>query len=162
MVHPRAAHCRGARNTTAALTCAVIWSAYSVLNSRFRNVSSDAMVTVCGLVAVFGWVAHLGLDNETARPTRVQWMAIVALGFGPVGLAFLAWDQGTKHGDIGLLGILSYAAPILSTLLLVSFGYAPPSIHLLVACALVVGGAWIASSTAGNRRRGYTARWLNR
>lgn len=131
----------------AAFSCAVIWSAYSVLNSRFRNVPSEAMITVCGLVAVVGWIAHLLIDSQTIRPTGLQWLAILALGLGPVGLAFLAWDHGTKHGNIALLATMSYAAPVLSTLLLVLFGFAHPGIQLLVACVLVVGGAWVASTS---------------
>jgi drug/metabolite transporter (DMT)-like permease len=131
----------------AAFSCAVIWSTYSVLNSRFRNVPSEAMVTVCGLVAIVGWIAHLLIDSQTMRPSGAQWLAILALGLGPVGLAFLAWDHGTKHGNIALLATMSYAAPVLSTLFLVLFGFAHPGIQLLVACVLVVGGAWVASTT---------------
>jgi len=41
------------------------------------------------------------------------------LGVGPAGGAFFLWDIGVKHGDIRALGALSYAAPVLSTLLLV-------------------------------------------
>ena len=128
----------------AALACAFIWSGYSVLNRRFQHVSSDAMVEVCGLVAVLGLAAHLMLDRQSVSPDISQWAAVAALGFGPVGLAFLAWDYGTKHGDLGLLSAISYAAPVLSTLLLVILGYTPATSSLLVACALVVGGAWIA------------------
>ncbi len=129
----------------AALGCALIWSTYSVFNRRFREVPSEAMVGVCGLVAVLGLIVHGLLDAETVRPRPAQWLAILGLGLGPVGLAFLAWDYGTKHGRLGLLGALSYAAPVLSTMLLVVFGYAPATWSLLVACLLVVGGAWIAT-----------------
>jgi len=38
---------------------------------------------------------------------------VVALGLGPVGLAFFTWDVGMKRGDIQMLGTLSYAAPLL-------------------------------------------------
>jgi drug/metabolite transporter (DMT)-like permease len=131
----------------AALCCAVIWSSYSVLNRRFRDVPSEAMIGVCGLVSILGWVAHAIFDSHTAPATASQWVAIVALGFGPVGLAFLAWDYGTKRGNLGLLGPISYAAPVLSTLLLVTFGYTRGSMNLLAACALVVGGAWIATAS---------------
>jgi drug/metabolite transporter (DMT)-like permease len=133
----------------AALACAVIWSGYSVLNRRFRDVPSDAMVGVCGIVAILGWLAHVIIDSRTVLPSVSQWGAIAALGVGPVGIAFLAWDYGTKHGHLGLLGSISYAAPVLSTLLLVTRGYAQASLNLLAACALVVGGSWIA--TASNR-----------
>jgi hypothetical protein len=38
--------------------------------------------------------------------------------------AFYLWDIGVKRGDIRLLGVGSYAAPVLSTLILVA-GPAP-------------------------------------
>ena len=41
-----------------------------------------------------------------------------------MGAAFLLWDIGMKQGDVSLLGVLSYASPILSTALLVALGLA--------------------------------------
>ena len=38
----------------------------------------------------------------------------------PVGAAFYAWDHGVKHGNIQVLGAASYAAPLLSTLVLIA------------------------------------------
>ena len=132
----------------AAFGCALTWSSYSVLNRRFRNIPTEAMVTVCGIVAVLGWAAH-GLTAEaTVAPHPRDWLVILALGIGPVGLAFFAWDHGTKQGNVSLLGTLSYAAPVLSTLLLVIFGRASASANLLVACALVTTGAWVATRSA--------------
>ena len=77
-----------------------------------------------------------------------QTAAIVGLGIGPVGLAFYVWDHGVKHGDIRLLGVASYAAPVLSTLILVAAGFAPATASLGLACALIVGGAIVASRKA--------------
>jgi hypothetical protein len=42
------------------------------------------------------------------------------LGLGPVGIAFFTWDIGMKQGNLPLLGVLSYAAPLISTLLLLA------------------------------------------
>ncbi len=41
-----------------------------------------------------------------------------------MGLAFVRWDIGMKRGDVALLGVASYAAPVLSTIVLVLTGYA--------------------------------------
>ena len=41
-----------------------------------------------------------------------------------MGAAFLLWDIGMKSGNVPLLGVLSYASPILSTALLVALGLA--------------------------------------
>ena len=56
------------------------------------------------------------------------------------GSAFFFWDHGIKRGDIRALGAAAYAAPLLSTLLLVGFGLASPSWTLGIACALIAGG----------------------
>ena len=55
------------------------------------------------------------------------WAGVLGLGLGSIGLAFVVWDIGMKRGDVALLGVASYAAPVLSTLVLVLFGYAPAS-----------------------------------
>ncbi len=74
-----------------------------------------------------------------------QWLAVLLLGIGPVGIAFYVWDIGVKRGDIRLLGVGSYAAPVLSTLFLVLAGYAPATASLGVAALLISGGGLIAA-----------------
>jgi drug/metabolite transporter (DMT)-like permease len=102
-----------------------------------------------GATALLAGLAHLalaqlGLEAWTS-PGPAGWAAIVALGLGPVGLAFFVWDHGVKHGDVALLGALSYGAPLLSTLILVTLGTAPATPTLAAACLLIVGGAALAS-----------------
>jgi drug/metabolite transporter (DMT)-like permease len=75
----------------------------------------------------------------------VAWAALIGLGAGPVGAAFLLWDIGMKRGDVSLLGVLSYASPVISTGLLVALGIAEATWLLAVACGLVVAGALIAT-----------------
>lgn len=132
----------------AAFGCALVWSGYSVVNRRFGSVPSGMLVGVCGAVALAALVAHFAFET-TVSPTPVQWGAILALGLGPVGLAFLAWDHATKHGNITLLGTLSYLAPLLSTALLVLTGAAPASATLGLAAVLVIGGAVLATGLPG-------------
>lgn len=129
----------------AAGACALTWSTYSVLNRKlFRETPNEVVTLACAIVAVLGAGAHLLLE-ETVSSAPSQWLAIVGLGVGPVGAAFFLWDYGTKHGDIQLLGILSYAAPPLSVLALVLAGRAAPSWDLLIASVLIAGGALAAS-----------------
>ena len=126
----------------AALGAAVIWALYSVLNRRFEAVPSAAMAASCLAVGLLGGLAHVTFET-TVPPTPVQWALIVALGLGPTGIAFWLWDIGTKRGDIAALGTLSYAAPLLSTGLLLAFGRATPHWTQAVAVALLVLGAWL-------------------
>lgn len=129
----------------AALGAAVIWALYSVLNRRFEAVPSAAMAGSCLVVGILGGVAHLMFET-TVAPTAAQWGLIVALGLGPTGIAFWLWDIGTKRGDIAVLGTLSYAAPLLSTGLLLAFGRATPHWTQAVAVALLLTGAWLTLS----------------
>jgi len=127
-----------------ALACAFIWSGYSVLSRRFKAVPTDAVVGFCAVTCLLALACHVALE-ETVRPNGTEWLAILGLGLGPVGLAFYAWDRGVKHGDIRLLGVASYATPVLSTLILVAVGFAQPTLALGLAVALIAGGALVAS-----------------
>jgi drug/metabolite transporter (DMT)-like permease len=129
----------------AALGAALVWSLYSVLNRRFEGVPSAAMVGSCLVVGAMGAVAHL-LFEDTVALSGPQWLVVIVLGLGPTGIAFWLWDIGTKRGDIAVLGTLSYAAPVLSTGLLLAFGRAPLHWTQPVAVALILAGAWLSVS----------------
>jgi len=128
-----------------ALCCAFIWSGYSVLSRRFKAVSTDAVVGFCIATALLAVPCHLLFEQTVWPASPTEWLAILGLGLGPVGAAFYTWDHGVKHGDIRLLGVASYATPILSTLVLVAVGFAQPTLALGFACLLIVGGALLAA-----------------
>ena len=128
----------------AALIAALTWSRYSVLSRLFGSVPTDAVGGFCGATAILAFGCHFSFE-ETVWPMATEWLAVLALGLGPVGLAFFTWDYGVKHGDIKLLGALAYFAPLLSTILLVLFGFAESSWLLGIACLLIVGGAMLAA-----------------
>lgn len=134
-----------------AACCAFVWSAYSVLSRRMRDVPTDAVGGFCIATALLAAIAHRIFETTVWPATPVQAASVVALGLGPVGIAFYVWDYGVKRGDIRLLGVASYAAPVLSILILVAGGIAPMSWALASACALIVAGAALASLP---RRRG--------
>lgn len=127
-----------------ALLCAFTWSAYSVLSRRFRAVPTDAVGAFCGATALLAALCH-ALFETTVWPAGGEWLAVLGLGLGPVGAAFFTWDVGVKHGDIRALGAFSYAAPLLSTALLIVFGKAVATWAVAAACLLIVGGALLAA-----------------
>lgn len=133
-----------------ALICALTWSSYSVLSRYFGAIPTDAVGGFCGVTALLAWICH-GLFETTVLPSGTEWLAILGLGLGPVGLAFFTWDYGVKHGNIKVLGALSYAAPLLSTVLLVLCGLATATGTLGLACLLIVGGAGLASGELWRR-----------
>ncbi len=128
-----------------ALACAIVWSAYSVLSRSLKQVATEAVAGFCLATAALAALCHVLFETTVAPAGAREWLAIVGLGLGPVGLAFYIWDYGVKHGDIRLLGVAAYAAPVLSTLILIAAGIAPATPALALACALIVGGAVLAS-----------------
>jgi drug/metabolite transporter (DMT)-like permease len=129
----------------AAFVAAFVWATYSVLSRRFKSVPTDAVAGFCLVTALLAVVVH-ELVEVTVWPDNVgQWLAIVALGIGPVGAAFYAWDIGMKRGDIRVLGAASYATPLLSTMFLILAGFAEPSVNIAIAAVLIAGGGLIAA-----------------
>lgn len=127
-----------------ALLGAMIWAAYSVASRRLVAVPTRAIGHFCGVTAVLGLLCHSAL--ETWRwPGGEEWLVVAALGAGPVGAAFFAWDYGVKRGDLRALGAMSYAVPLLGALLLAAAGLATLTIWIGVAALLIVGGAALAS-----------------
>jgi drug/metabolite transporter (DMT)-like permease len=128
-----------------AFACAFVWSSYSVASRLLAAVPSESIAVPCLATAILACVCGLVFEHWTPPPDWISWSALIGLGLGPVGAAFLFWDIGMKKGNVPLLGVLSYAAPILSTGLLIALGLAQPTWALAVACALMVGAAAIAA-----------------
>jgi drug/metabolite transporter (DMT)-like permease len=129
----------------AAAGCALIWSGYSVLNRRLvPDVPSDAVTGFCLVTAALALLAHALLEPTSWPQGGGAWLAVLALGVGPVGAAFFLWDLGTKRGALQVLGAAAYLAPLLGALLLLLMGRGQPSLGLLVAAVLIVGGAVVA------------------
>lgn len=126
-----------------ALACAVIWAGYSVLSRRFSAVPSEAVAGNCLATAALAGLAHLAFETFVP-PSGSGWLALAALGLGPVGAAFFLWDIGMKKGDIRFLGVAAYATPVVSTLALIAAGAAAPGLALGLACLLIVAGALVA------------------
>jgi drug/metabolite transporter (DMT)-like permease len=137
-----------------AFLCALIWAGYSVLSRLAKAVPTGIVAFYCLATALLSWLAHLGFE-ETVWPTdMIGWLAVLGLGLGPVGLAFYLWDMGMKRGNIQLLGVASYAAPLLSTLVLIAAGITQPTRVLLLAAALITVGAVLAARAGRSVRSG--------
>lgn len=129
----------------AAFVAAFVWAFYSVMSRRFAQAPTDTIAGFCLATAVLAAICHLLLEDTRWPQTSGQWLAVAALGIGPVGAAFYVWDIGVKRGDIRILGVASYVAPLLSTAFLVLAGYAAPSLSLALAAVLVAGGGILAA-----------------
>jgi drug/metabolite transporter (DMT)-like permease len=146
----------------AALAAAFVWAGYSVLSRRFKDVPTEAVAGYCACTAVLAVIVHRCTEVTTWPSEPVAWIAIAALGIGPVGAAFFAWDIGMKRGDIRVLGAASYATPLLSTGFLILAGYAQVSAHIAAAAALIAGGGMIAAKDMIRKRSAASAAPLSR
>jgi drug/metabolite transporter (DMT)-like permease len=128
-----------------AVAAALIWASYSVASRLFQGVPSLAVIGSCALSAVGAALLHLALETTVWPANPTAWAAVVALGLGPVGLAFYLWDAGMKHGNVQVLGTLAYATPLLSTLLMTSLSLSAASSTIWLAAVLITAGAALAS-----------------
>lgn len=133
-----------------ALSAATVWASYSLLSRRMGAVPTESVALFCLGTAVLALPLHLMFEVPAAPASALGWAALVALGLGPVGFAFYAWDIGVKHGNVQLLGVASYVTPLLSTLALVLTAVTEPRPILLVSACLILAGALIAAR-AGRR-----------
>lgn len=135
-----------------ALLAAFTWAGYSILSRRLGAVPTASVAVFCLATAALSVPFHLALEETVLPQGAFGWLSVAALGLGPVGLAFYVWDIGVKRGDIQLLGVASYAAPLLSTLALVAAGFAEASARIGLAAALITAGAALAAWASARAR----------
>ena len=128
-----------------AFAFALTWAGYSVGSRLLGKVPTEAVTVYFLAGAVLSMIAHMALETTAWPDTAYGWTSLALLGAGPVGASFFAWDIGMKHGDIQILGVASYAAPLLSTLALILAGRAQATPVLLLAAVMITGGAVLAA-----------------
>lgn len=137
-----------------ALACALIWSSYSVYSKKWaHHIPRDATSAFCGATALLSLLSHLFLETWV-DPTPVQWMVILTMGVGPIGIAFFFWDMGVRFGDIRLLGVLCYLGTLIGAILLVVFGFSEFTSRIGWATALILGGALLGSLADFRKKEG--------
>ena len=125
-----------------ALAAAVIWATYSLLTKKFGNFPTSAIGTLALVSGVISLLAHLLLE-PAAQIAASDWLLIAVMGLGPLGGAFFLWDYALKHGSAQRVGLISFATPLLSTLLLVVSTGQQPSWLLAGSAGLIVFAAWL-------------------
>jgi drug/metabolite transporter (DMT)-like permease len=128
-----------------AFGCALLWSTYSVASRLLAGVPSESIALPCLATSALAFACTAAFERWVTPPDALSWLALAGLGAGPVGAAFVLWDIGMKQGNVPLLGVLSYAALVLSTALLVVFGLAEATWSLAIACSMIVAAAAVAT-----------------
>lgn len=124
--------------------CAVLWSSYSYLMSKF-NSHVDDIGWLSLIVAILALCAHFHFETSVINLSASQWLGAILLGLGPVGGAFYLWDYGLKFGNRTLLASLSFLTPVISTFILILAAQAPFSWSVLIALALILIGAAVSN-----------------
>ncbi len=131
-----------------AASAAFVWSSYSLLTKRVAAFPTAAVAGFCffsGLLSLGVFFAGSpSLASVVALSPR-DWIFLLLLGAGPMGLAFFTWDAALKRGDPRIIGSLSYITPLTSTSLLVLAGGRSFSWISGVALVLIFSGAVIGS-----------------
>ena len=130
-----------------ALAAAVIWATYSLGTTKVPSFPTPAIGLFAVVSGVLAIVAHF-LFEPAATISSGDWLLLVVLGAGPLGGAFYLWDAALKIGDPRRIGLLAFLTPLLSTALLVLVSGESLSWQLLIATALIVGGALLGPRSA--------------
>lgn len=126
---------------------AVVWACYSLLTRRVAPFSSWAIGGFALAAGALSLLCH-ALFEPPAALRAGDLPLLLALGLGPMGGAFYLWDIAMKRGDPRVIGVLAYATPLLSTLLLVVVTGRTLSPALGGAAFLVIAAAALASSAS--------------
>ena len=127
-----------------ALASAFVWASYSLLTRRLPAFPTAAVGGFAAASGVLSLVCHALLEPAVALSTQ-DLVLIAILGLGPLGGAFFLWDAAIKVGDTRRIGLLAFATPILSTVMLLLTTGQALQWNVAVAAALVVGAAWLGS-----------------
>lgn len=131
-----------------AAAAAFVWSSYSLLTKRVPAFPTAAVAGFCfvsGLLSLCVFFASSSSLYAVQALSLRQWVFLLLLGAGPMGLAFFTWDAALKRGDPRIIGSLSYITPLTSTSLLVLAGGRSFTWISAVAMVLIFSGAVIGS-----------------
>ena len=125
-----------------AAAAGVLWALYSNLTRRWGPPAGDAVpLFLLASAAALGLLV-LALPERTAWTSRAVAEAL-ALGVGPMALAYSLWDRGIRGGDHRVLGLASYFMPVASLGLACAYLGVVPPVSLAAGGGLIVAGALV-------------------
>jgi drug/metabolite transporter (DMT)-like permease len=128
-----------------ATIAAIIWSLYSLMMKRIEHFPTSVIGLFCLISGVLSFIIMFITGQSFYYPSSTEWVSMILLGVGPMGLAFFLWDKALKEGDPRIVGSLSYLTPFVSTLWLVILGGLELNLISSLAMILLVFGSLIGS-----------------
>lgn len=101
-----------------AFCASLLWAFYTLSNRRYTQMPSSAVAGICGLSGVLSIIAFNVSSQELPALFLQDWIYLLMLGLGPMGLSFYTWDFAIRKGDPRFVGALAYLTPLLSMILL--------------------------------------------
>lgn len=132
-----------------ALAAAFTWACYSLQTRKLPAFPNAAVGGFCLASAALAGLCHLAFE-PAIQPDKQEWLALLAMGIGPLGLSFFFWNIAMKSADPRQIGALSYLTPLLSTMTLAASGLGTMNRTSWIAAGLILGGA-IMGSLAGRK-----------
>jgi len=123
-----------------ALASAFVWASYSLLTRRLPAFPTAAVGGFAAASGLLSLLCHALLEPSIVLSSQ-DMLLIAVLGLGPLGGAFFLWDAALKTGDVRRIGLLAFATPISSTVLLLITTGQPLQWNVAIAATLVVGAA---------------------
>ena len=123
-----------------ALASAFVWASYSLMTRRLPSFPTAAVGSFAAASGLLSLACHAWLEPSVSLSTE-DMLLVAVLGLGPLGGAFFLWDAAIKRGDTRRIGLLAFATPILSTILLLITTGQPLQWNVAIAAVLVVGAA---------------------
>jgi drug/metabolite transporter (DMT)-like permease len=140
----------GGRALTAyalALIAAVCWGLYSNLSRRWGGEEGASGVPLFLLASGLALlVLRLFAPEESAWSLAPALIALY-LGLGPGMMGYILWDFSMRRGDMVLVASLSYATPLLSSLISILVLGVTPGAGWWLAVFMVMAGAVICKAS---------------
>jgi drug/metabolite transporter (DMT)-like permease len=126
-----------------AVTGAAVWAGYCVWakGKHYPSAFMGPIMLLSGLMCLPG---HLLLE-ETVFPHSLTGLVLVFL-LGLFRVSYVLWDIGMRRGDTLLLSSLSYFVPLVSTLLMVAFGFRPEHSGIALGGAFIISGCLVVNA----------------
>jgi len=119
---------------------AILWPLYTIFKMKSRPTSIHAIGGFCFGSSILCFATHLMIERSVGLQ-GTDFLNLIIMGLGPVGLAFYAWDMASKLGDTRVMGAISYLTPVLSTLGLILFAGQTMDKSTTIAMVLILCGA---------------------
>lgn len=130
----------------AAIIAAFIWAIYSLVLRANPFPQAEFIGSICGATAIGALILHTSLESWVPVTTD-QYLPLILIGVGSMGLSYYCWNYGVQHGDLRSLNNLVYLGHFSTISLLMLVGQAKLTFTLVSAFVFIIGGALIGSSS---------------